>query len=219
MPVASGSAQTRFGIAGWGERRAGSFAGKAAGVTPATPVAIYIHQPGTRTQAQVSGTFSLVSGYAYAFPFIVCHVGVRVTQVHIDVTTLHTGKVARIALYRWGPKNVPLDRITQSGSEQSLASVAKPSATLTTILPVGRYFLVLATDSSTAVLNGLSREATGMLGTDVALGAPGTHWQFVDAAFVAGANLPQAGGDLGNGAIQTGNPALIDLLTQPVGGV
>lgn len=28
MPVASGSAQTRFGIAGWGERRAGSFGGK-----------------------------------------------------------------------------------------------------------------------------------------------------------------------------------------------
>lgn len=32
MPVASGSAQTRFGIAGWGTRRAGSFAGKTASV-------------------------------------------------------------------------------------------------------------------------------------------------------------------------------------------
>lgn len=30
MPAASGTAQTRFGIAGWGTRRAGSFAGKAA---------------------------------------------------------------------------------------------------------------------------------------------------------------------------------------------
>lgn len=29
MPVASGTARTRFGIAGWGTRRAGSFAGKA----------------------------------------------------------------------------------------------------------------------------------------------------------------------------------------------
>lgn len=30
MPTGSGAAQTRFGIAGWGERRAGSFAGKVA---------------------------------------------------------------------------------------------------------------------------------------------------------------------------------------------
>lgn len=35
MPVVSGSAQTRFGIAGWGERRAGSFSGKTASTTVA----------------------------------------------------------------------------------------------------------------------------------------------------------------------------------------
>ena len=33
MPVASASAQTRFGISGWGTRRAGSFSGKSAIVT------------------------------------------------------------------------------------------------------------------------------------------------------------------------------------------
>lgn len=32
MPVASGSAQTRFGLAGWGVRRAGSFSGKVAAI-------------------------------------------------------------------------------------------------------------------------------------------------------------------------------------------
>lgn len=40
MPVASGSAQTRFGIAGWGERRAGSFSGK----TASTAIALIILQ-------------------------------------------------------------------------------------------------------------------------------------------------------------------------------
>lgn len=40
MPVASATARTRFGIAGWGTRRAGSFAGKTAVV--GAPVVVEI---------------------------------------------------------------------------------------------------------------------------------------------------------------------------------
>ena len=37
MPVFSGSAQTRLGLSGWGGRPAGSFAGKAVGLTLIDP--------------------------------------------------------------------------------------------------------------------------------------------------------------------------------------
>ena len=199
MPAASGTAQTRFGLAGWGVRRAGSFAGKAAGPTAApTLIGNYFGPPGflPGRQATMSGTVALSDSLIFAVPWF-CDQRQRFDQVVVNIDTADAGSALRVAIYE--ASRVTMQPQRRIGQADEIASTATGPLTAT-IRFIARAawpfnWLVIGCDSSNVILKALLAADMRSLGHVDAYTDSWTYLRYAHA-YGAGEDLPASLGDV-----------------------
>lgn len=172
--------------------------------------AMYHWQPNTHMRAQPSGTFALSTGYIVFAAFEVLTVPIRVLRLGVNVVVADAGNLGGCAVYTYDLRTHRPKRLIKAGTTLEVGAEGAAFTAAAIILPPGRYFLALGSDSATATVTALSNETTLQLphaGTAYSLS--GTHWLVGSNVWSSSYTWPQDAADVGTLTIQSANPPAI----------
>ena len=176
-----------------------------------TPI-VYHWQPSTRQHGLPSGSVALATGRIYLCPFAVEDVAVRVLKIGVNVTSSDFAAVAGFAIYAFDHRTYQPSRlIIAAAATVALSSTGNILTACATILPVGRFFLAVGSDSASGQIGALSQEATCVIPHTTAYTGDGTFWLRGANVWSSSYTWPQAGEDIGTLTLQSAKPPAVML--------